>query len=202
MNFYLIHTKDQSCYPEGIGVKNLSKKRDCSECMYVHPDERNSGLDLVVRKRPKKVALNYIYPPSACFVNVEFLSLFSDEINELFNLGKVYLGDGTLLEDYVSFTGKKRTLVRGSEKSFYRICSECNRIRYHADYPWYILESSIPETSITEGWPKQGFVINQELRGRIDKSKWKGIYISKLPVLEEPKDGIKTFPDESQWADW
>ena len=116
-------------------------------------------------------------------------------VNEYLETGSVFLSDGTLLDNLITFIGSRRIPLRGSDKSKYRgQCKKCGRYRYIPDYPWYVLEESYFEQPIYQPWGLNGLIVNEELYSRIEKGKWKGIYITKLPVVDEPKDGIDEIP--------
>ena len=165
-------------------------------------EERKKGVNLVLRKKPNRATLQKLLPPGIVFASSEFLELFSAEIEEYLEIGRVYLNSGELLDSFCSVVGKRRLLIRGQEGSHIKNCEECGRCRYRTKYPWYISRSDLFGQSIYEAWPEVGLVVDEKLFARIDKVKWKGIYITKLPILDEPKDGINNFPVESEWADW
>ena len=41
-----------------------------------------------------------------------------------------------------------------------------------------------------------GLIVAPELRDRIEKGKWKGIYITELPIRDEPIDGLTQIPND------
>ena len=146
---------------------------------------------------PDISAVNNVEPPGINIARCDFLDLFAEEVNKYLKLGKVFASDGTEIEGYVTFVGEKCLPLRGGEKSkYFGKCKVCGQIRYWPAYPWYILRDNLFDQPLFESWGLNGLIITEELKSRIEKGKWKGIYITKLPVLDEPRDGIEDFPKD------
>jgi hypothetical protein len=144
------------------------------------------------------VALSYAFPPLVCIVQRAFLESFGDSVKSNLTIGSVFLKNGELISDYVACLGKKPIVIRGGVRySKSRVCGECGSFRYSAygTPDTYLLKSSLTELMLYQEAASSGLVVNEELRNRIDKKRWKGFTIQKLPVLDEPRDGIENFPE-------
>ncbi len=75
-------------------------------------------------------------------------------------------------------------------------CPQCGRYRYSPANDLYVLSSCLTGQPIYEAWLFAALIITLELRARIKPGIWKGIGIMKLPVLDEPQDGITDFPED------
>ena len=195
-NLYFINTKT-ICHPDDSWVREFNKEYKCPGCNYIDPVLREKGVDVYVRKRPDIAAVNAVLPPGINIARRDFFELFADEVAKYLKLGRVLLADGTVVDDFVTFVGKKQLAIRGSEGSstWQSLCQCCGHYRYAPRYPWYVLRGSFFLQPIYATARKCGLVVTEELRKRIEKGRWKGIYICPLPIVDEPRDGIDV-PDE------
>ena len=67
------------------------------------------------------------------------------------------------------------------EDGTFGICELCGTYLYLPKYPWYIMRGSLFGQPLYESWGSSSLVVTEELCSRIEKGKWKGIYITKLP---------------------
>jgi len=191
---YRVHTKS-ICHANRLWLSKFKKKYVCSECKRIKPEMQNKKIDVFLMEKPDKAAVNTVYPPGIDIVRTNFLDLFANELDECLDIGKVYINDDTIVEEFVTFAGKKSMFLRGSEETSFRgVCQSCGQLRYLPQYPWYVMKESLIDQNICQAYPLDGLIITEELKNRIKKGKWKGIYITKLPVLDEPRDGIEDFP--------
>ena len=193
MFLYRIHTKS-FCDPDEHWYEEFMSKHACPECGGIYPDVRKRGVDVYLEGRPDISAVNVV-DPDICIARCDFLELFASYTNRYLNFGNVFTSNGKMLKQYATFVGEKRLILRGSEKSKIHQCGKCVRIRYCPIYPWYVLKDSLFDQSLYEAWPINGLIITEELKNTIEKGKWKGIYITKLPVVDEPRDGHVIPPD-------
>ena len=193
-NLYLIHTKSL-CHAHEQWLDDFEKKHVCSECKRIKPEMQNKKIDVFLMEKPDKAAVNTVYPPGIDIVRTDFLDLFASELSECLDIGKVYINDATIVEGFVTFAGKRSIFLRGSKESSFRgVCQSCGQLRYLPQYPWYVMKESLIDQNICQAYPLSGLIITGELKDRIEKGKWKGICITKLPVIDKPRDGIEDFP--------
>lgn len=123
-------------------------------------------------------------------VRRELLQAFPSEIvgRDLF-LGKV-IGDGhTELEEWLTFQGRHRLIVRGRLDPGARICEECGRQLYSAGGRPYLFPAPPPGADVFES-DLRGLIVTESLFQQIDLTPWKKLRKEKLPVLEAPLDGL------------
>jgi hypothetical protein len=194
-HLYLVHTKS-ICEVDSVWRDEFSKTHMCPGlgCGAII-GLKSHGVNIWLRDKPDISAVNAIIIPGVNIARCDFLELFADEVQRYLFLGEVFV-NGILCSNYVTFSGDKPLLIRGGAKSrFYGCCRMCGRIRYSPAYPWYVLKDYLlSDQPVYEAWNAGGLVLNEELKNRIQRGKWKGIYITKLPIIEQPNDGIVDLP--------
>ena len=195
---YFLQPKGDDCDPYKQWLREyFIPNYGCVKCLHPRPEYTFSPLDVYLCDKPSKACLNVVFPPWISIARLEFLELFRDEVQKYLRLGKVYIGDDRLLEDFVTFTADRLLPIRGSRKSLYNgRCDNCGRIRYISEYPFYITRASLFDCPIFVPWGMCGLILTEELMSRVDKCKWKGISIFKLPVIDEPRDGVDDLPKD------
>ena len=194
---YFLQPKDY-CPPDTNWLRNeFNPQHWCSDCKSIKPNSKFIPFDVYLDEKPDKSALNSVFLPGIGMGRWEFLELFRDEVHKYLRLGKVYLGDGRLSEDFVTFTADRLLPIRGSKKSsYYGKCPVCKAKGYSAWYPFYVTRASLFDRPIFVPWGDDGLVLTEELMARVDKRKWKGISVFKLPVIDEPRDGVDELPKD------
>ncbi len=169
MFLYLVHTRS-ICYPDPSWLKEFKAKHVCPACKEIYPDVRKSALDVWLEEPPDVSAVNAVEPPGINIARCDFLNLFSAEVTKYLKLGRIFTGDGTLVEEFVTFVGRRRLPIRGSEKSyFYGICHLCGGFNYLPAYPWYVMRACLFDQPLYESWGEDGLVVTQALRDRVEK---------------------------------
>ncbi len=120
----------------------------------------------------------------------DFLEQFGwDVIEKNFFIGKVFLENGKLLNNWVTFRSKHPLLIlRGEKKASYRKCELCNRNIYFAMFPYYLYPSPSPGIDIFES-KMHTLIVTEPLLQKIDRKKFR-LRSIQLPVLDTPKDGF------------
>lgn len=117
------------------------------------------------------------------------LTLGSDVVLKNLFLGKVMDARGKPLPDWVTFRGRRRVIIRGSEKVSRRVCAVCGRHVYFAMGKRYLSPAPPPETVLESDL--FGLVLPDDLRARLDVTDAEKSFLAveELPVLSEPLDG-------------
>ena len=55
--------------------------------------------------------------------------------------------------------------------------------------------SALRSLDVYESGFGSGLFVKEHILARIDRKRWKGIQVGKLPVIDEPQDGIAEFPE-------
>ena len=198
MKYYYIASKSIVYYPSDSWYTEFKNEYMCSGhgCYNFHKQilEVKMVPDIIVKEKFNKSAIIPVHPGFEV-LRKDFLEIFMPEISNYFYFGKVGIEGGEIVNSFTTLIGKNKLPLRGSKKSkYYRCCTKCSSHIYIPKYPWYVMEQALTGQAIYESYGLGGLIINEELRQRIDKSKWKGIDITELPVVTVPKDGIDELP--------
>ena len=167
----------------------------CTGCAAPKPDVRE--LDAHIEDdEPPSSPLSFVMGCGLPLARKDFLFAFGrEEVARDLYLGKVFSDDGSLLEDWVTFRGRYRLIIRGVENVSYRKCDECGQHAYFAMGERYLCPDPPRDASIFESH-LFGLVATPELFERITLDERYMLDIERLQVLQEPKDGLTglTFP--------
>lgn len=155
-----------------------------------NPREQRT-IELTIQEdEPDNTPLNMI---SGCTVGIarkDFLFCFGEDIvRQHLYLGHVFGPDGHPLENWVTFVGRHRIIVRGSKNAGVRRCSECGRNVYFAMGELYLYPQPPAGVLIFDAG-NGGLVVTEELVRRIKLNKWRKLDCRRLPVLDYPLDGL------------
>ncbi|HPD32243.1 MAG TPA: hypothetical protein PLL20_19790 [Phycisphaerae bacterium] len=193
MALYRIHTKGH-CHPAKGWFADFESAFMCPECWALDLGLRSKGVDVWLEEKPPRYAINSVRPPGVGIAQVDFLSLFKDEVSRLLVLGRVFDQDGAEIEGLVTFVAHRPLPLRGGHQSTHSFCPKCGRFRYSAANDWYVVKNSLTGAPLYE-CRMGGLVVTEDLYRRVDRKAWKGIYVTKVPVKDEPEDGITDFPE-------
>lgn len=195
MLLYRIHTKSLA-EAEDAWYEQYHIAHDCPGCPRMDRRLRQTGVDVRLADRPEPAAVNAVSRTEIQFARKDFLDLFASEVDAWLKLGRVLGPDGKPYDEYATFIAEKPLVLRGGPASTRRTCEVCGCFRYlpmpHTD--WHVTTDSLTGQPIYE-CEYHGMIVTEELHARIERGRWKGIYISKIPVLDEPLDGIAKFPE-------
>ena len=104
-------------------------------------------------------------------------------------LGPIYGPNGKLLQDWVTYRGRKRLIIRGNMNVTCRKCPECYRDLYFAMGDKYLYPAPRGDAVLYES-DRCGLIVRLELFETLDLGKWRKISIHRLKVLDEPNDGL------------
>ena len=110
----------------------------CSGCNYPKPGYQ--ALDAFIEdNKPSGGPLNMVNGWGLPLIRKDFLFSFGeDAIRKDLFLGKLYGPDGNLIEDWVTFRGRGKLIVRGSKRAGFRQCDKCGRNAYYAEGSRYL----------------------------------------------------------------
>lgn len=163
---------------------------ECGACEMTVPQAlRHGGLVLRISAVPPAVPLSIATPPGVLVARRDFIDLFTEEIMQYFNLGPVMSKTGEHMPEWQSLITSKPLLIRGGSKSIRYTCPVCGRLRYHATGELYALAGDLSDQPLYDAG-SFGLVLTSNLRARVEKGRWKGIWITTLPIREAPSDGL------------
>lgn len=177
------------CSMEKLSFKQAGESWLCLGCAFPKPDCKE--IDITIQgARPDETPINFVSGCGVGIISREFiLALGEEQVHRSLYLGRLFGEDGSLLERWATFIGKKRIVVRGSEHVSYRWCSECGRLVYFALGRSYLCQPPTDEFDIFDSG-SGGLVVTQELMERVSMHKWPKLIRTRLPVLEVPLDGL------------
>jgi hypothetical protein len=173
--------------------RNAGLSWRCPVCGRPKPGERE--LDATIEEdKMEKTPLSFIFGYGLGLARKDFLfGLGEDKVREDLYLGRLFSERKGLLDDWVTFNGKHRIFVRGSEHAQHRQCTECGRHFYFAMGRQYLHPQPPAGVAIFDkGYG--GLVVTEELAGRITLNRWPKLVCEKLPVLATPLDGFPNLP--------
>lgn len=147
--------------------------------------------DVVVQRVPDKSSINVVFGLGLCFAVIPLLDTLSGGANaSIFRLGRVLESQNTGIATVHTFMCPKRVLVRGNERSTYRICPQCGRVLYSPVGKRYVLRQKVEGIVVAED--QMGcLVVNETVAQRVNAAaKWKNLGLKKLEVRDEPIDGF------------
>ena len=196
MHYYLVQSAS-SCQATYPWLRDFAAMCKCQRCRSIDREMRRHPIDICLRAKPGPSAITCT---DDVYVNIGrrlFLQLFEPELSEVCQLGEVRGPDGTVLEEFRSFVSPNPLVIRGGPKSRSDRCGFCGMFLYIPALEYYVLEQDLSGRNIYEAFVEgEGLVLSAEFRSRIERGRWKGIGITKIPVLDEPQDGIDEFPDD------
>lgn len=169
----------------------------CPECRCLDHALREREFDIVLASRPRQAALEWARGPLGIYslIRRDFAELVLRDAADEFALGRVFLSGGKSLPDYATYLGKLPQPIRGGPDSRRRWCSTCGSFIYTPTIPWYVLREGVSGPPVCQSGFGAGLLMRSEVAERIDRKRWKGLRTHKLPVLDEPQDGIADFPE-------
>ena len=155
----------------------------------------------MIREYGQDLPLNFVGQPLLQYAREDLLEALSPEIEEAFTLGKlVHAVDGEIA-NVKTLWGTPRVRIRAGKKSDCCRCDVCGQVIYRQRGQWYALASDLVGSPLFLG-SDGGIIVNAELHGRLKGRRWKKVDISKLTVLDKPRDGfpinLETIPPEQE----
>ena len=150
------------------------------------------AIDLIIQEdEPDNTPLNLA---AGCIVGIarkDFLFCFGkNDVERHLYLGRLFREDGVLLEDWVTFHGRQRIVIRGSKDVSYRQCGDCGRHVYFAMGQQYLCPQPPKGINIFDVGSGE-LVLTKELAERVILNKWRKLACSKLPIFATPMDGLR-----------
>lgn len=122
-----------------------------------------------------------------------FLNQFGQEIlaRDLI-LGKVFGPDGRLNDEWVTYRGRRRIIVRGSHCTGCRTCDVCGRTLYSFKGEPYLYPTPPSDADVFEA-NVMGMVISESIFSHLVMSPKSKIAVSRVEVIDPPLDGLGTL---------
>lgn len=167
----------------------------CNGCAFPKPN--TEVVDVTIQEEePDNTPLNMI---SGCGVGIawkEFLFAFGEElVRQHLYLGQVFGPSGSPMENWTTFVGRHKIIVRGSKNVTVRRCSECGRNIYFGMGQSYLYPQPLLDVSIFDVG-NGVLVVSEELVSRINLNRWRKLDCTRLSVLNVPLDGLNALTSQ------
>ncbi|HTD66622.1 MAG TPA: hypothetical protein VK846_08855 [Candidatus Limnocylindria bacterium] len=189
MNYYQLSSKSPNPEtPDKTWFAEAKQTILCKECA----SARVTGqpIDVVLQTMPDRSALNVVHGVCVQIATVSLLkALFPEGPENCLLLGKVFGPDRKEAVDFVTIMKLERILIRGNERSEFRVCPDCHRIWYSTIGKRYLLKRDVGNISVFES-QFGGLVVAEPVAQRVIGGKWRNLVIQKLELRDEPVDGL------------
>lgn len=134
--------------------------------------------------------LNFVNGTSVPLARKSFLfQLGFDLLRNQMHIGKVIDSKGNVLDEWVTFRGRERVIVRGSKNVFHRVCDLCERHVYFAMGKRYLYPAPSSDAAVMES-DLFGLVLSEDQFAKVIVNEREGLTVDELPVLPKPLDSL------------
>jgi hypothetical protein len=167
-NISFYHVYSGTLNPCSVDKESYKKAQHswlCSQCL--SPRESWETVDFEIQESaPDDPPLNFVNGCGLGVVRRDFLEELGLQVvqRDLY-LGNLRGPNGALIENWMTFRGKQRVIIRGSTNVSFRRCTECSRIVYFAMGKRYLFPSPSENADIF-GSDLYGLVLRQQASSR------------------------------------
>jgi hypothetical protein len=162
----------------------------CRGCSWPRPSVTSVDVR-IAEKSPGRLPLTLIFGAGVGLIKHSFLRTLVEEAEiqaDLF-LGRVVNSEGDELDDWATFRGRRRLIIRGSKNVAYRMCSECGRDVYFAMGKPY-LHPRPPEDAALYQAGQAGLLLPIDAVDARSVKRWPGLYADRIKVAHVAMDGL------------
>lgn len=163
----------------------------CAECGEVKTG--SGGVDLYIQEDwLDDVPLSMVSGCGVGVIQTAFVELLqaavAGNLEGSIKIGRVFGPNGKLTENWRSFHGDPRVVVRGESPAGCRVCP-CQRCHYFAQGRQYLCPA--PSESLEVNYAGLGsLVVSERIRTQILVRSWRSLEVERLPILDQPLDGL------------
>jgi len=188
---YYIHFKSKTmnpCFLTDDAYREATSTWLCRGC--VRPKHDTQRIDAHIQDREPEGPLNLVSGCGLPLAQKSFLFAFGQErIQRDLYLGQVFGPDGSRLDDWVTFRGKQRLIVRGTKNVSHRVCADCGRDVYFAMGTRYLYPAPPSDVELFES-DLFGLIVLESVVSELEIPRHARVVRERLRVLKEPKDGL------------
>lgn len=186
------HVQSATMDPCALTKDALAQAQDswlCRGCSAPKPEV--TAVDVQLDSDPASESpLNFVNGTSVPLARKSFLfRLGLDALRRQMYLGKVINSHGRALDDWVTFRGRQRAIVRGSTNISHRICDVCGRHVYFAMGKRYLYPAPPSDVTAMES-DLFGLVLSEALFKKLVLDEWEGLTVDELPIPAQPLDSL------------
>jgi len=194
--FYrLVALSKHPCSSQHEARREAKRTWICPGCGSPKPGVK--AVDVWIQDRaPRGKPLNILWLGGIGLIHNELLECVDPTVvqRDLY-LGKVIGDRGNQIQDWFTFRGRREVIVRGNKQASFRICDVCRRVLYFSMGKQYLSPAPLADATVFETHPG-GLLVPEDIYQRVKLKKWRAVGIEKLPVLDEPLDGLGSLPGE------
>jgi len=168
---------------------NIRTPGGCGECSTLPKDCGPPDVVRVKNTSPAGVVLFTSWGFGV--IAVELLEFLGNDAAQCLRLGRLANPNGDIIEEFRTFVGVERIILRGNRESEHRICKSCGALIYT-----YLPPESpyVTAPQIASGRPiyeiTMQLLVNESIRERIG-DRWSDVLtFYDVPVLTSPRDGL------------
>ena len=208
MNYFEIADRLDECV-DAFVAKGTSIRRPggCHECATLPKDGSPPDV-LKVKDITSPVGVVSHTGWGYGVVAVELLQFLGDDAAQNLKLGRLVDPTGEIIEEYRTFVGVERVVLRGDQTSLHRICKSCGALAYTylPRASPYVTAPQVASCRSIYAIEFMQLMVNETIRDRIGK-RWSDlITFYEVPVLATPRDGLPVdfglWPNEEQLIDY
>jgi len=189
MNFYQLSSKSSNPEtPDKTWFAEAQSSILCKGCSSARSVVK--PVDVVLQTKPDKSALNFVHGVHIHIASVQLLeTLFPDGPSEVLRLGKVLGPRREEASEHRTIMASNHILVRGDERSSFRVCPDCGRVWYSAIGKRYILKRNLLKGDVFET-QSGNLIVTEQIANRVADKSWRNLVVNKLEVRDAPVDGL------------
>jgi hypothetical protein len=175
-------------------LRGDGRKFLCPKCRFRLPG--TGAIEVVLGRAPPNIPVCCFALPLIGVIRRDFLEALGPTAQQELEVCPLVGPDGSAMADFFTFSGKWKLLVRGGPESINNPrCGKCGQAMYTPIKSRYLTSASVKTQRDIYEFFACRLVISEEVRERIGPVWNKDIVIHKLPVIDEPRDGLPAdFP--------
>ena len=189
MYYHVYCPTQNTCTPTQTALDDAMQTWCCDGCSNARPTWQE--VDVAIEQpHPRVGPLNFV---SGCCVGIvrrDFMTQLGPDIfqRDLY-LGRLLGPSGDAVENWVTFRGRRRLIIRGDRHVSHRRCPICKRDIYFALGKPYLYPAPPSDAEVFESnlW---GLVVADSVLDRLDTTKHRTLRVEPIPIADTPRDGL------------
>ena len=188
-----VHLQPATMSPCDITKSCYERAREtwlCTGCCVPRPEFQAIDVEIESAEELNGHVLTFVNGCGLGLVHRELLEwLPSCAVSTDLWLGNVCDSEGRTVEEWNTFRGRNRLIVRGSRNVSYRRCGECGRHVYFAMGKRYVFPAPDERVFLFES-DLCGIIIPKSVFQQLLAKTWPLVTVETLAVASEPKDSL------------
>jgi hypothetical protein len=147
------------------------------------------AIDVKLSYIGEDLPMNFVGGVVINYARLDLLGALGAAVERCLTLAGVFDRAGRALPNYRTLGAPNSLPVRGGPESTRQFCPTCGTFLYCARGKRYVLRNDLTGQPLYHSGDL-GLIVTEELAECLRHRKWKKLYFRKLPVLDEPRDGL------------